>query len=119
MMKKIFIPTFIVTVAMVACSTAKNTIESPSIEPIVVVEDDNDLIYAKAKWSDVTKAQLEHGQEIAETKCTQCHKQKPIENFTEEHWAKAINDMAPKAHLSSKEKKALERYIFTQKGIEG
>ena len=118
-MKQILIPTFIFTIAMVACSTVKSTAESPLIEPVVVVEDNSALVYAQTKWTDVTKAQLEHGQEIAETKCAGCHKQKPIANFTEEHWAKSINEMAPNAHLSSKEKEALERYIFTQKGIEG
>lgn len=104
---------------MVACSTVKNTKATNTLEQTVVEEDNSDLMYAKTRWSDVTRAQLEKGQEVAEIKCAQCHKQKPIADYSEEHWAKSINEMAPNAHLSSVEKKALERYIFTQKGIEG
>jgi hypothetical protein len=115
-MKNYTIVSIFIFAIMAACSTTKTTTTTSNNE--LANTDELALTYAKSRWSDVTKEQLEQGKFISENQCVKCHKQKPIPNYTEEHWDKAINKMAPKAKLTTEETTALKRYIFTQKGLE-
>ncbi|MGI9087362.1 MAG: hypothetical protein ACR2HH_06425 [Chthoniobacterales bacterium] len=56
-------------------------------------------------------AVLERGRKILTTRCTECHLQQPIQNYTVPQWHAIVRVMAPRAKLSEADRAALESYL--------
>lgn len=68
---------------------------------------------ANSRWAGTTTEELSTGKSIYTGKCTRCHKNYPIEEFSEKKWLYEIDRMSPKAKLSEDEKLKLTKYILS------
>lgn len=109
-MKKIIAPILISATALTfyMCSSAKVTLSTP---------DANTLTVAQKTWPTATLQSLEEGRVIYTTKCNTCHGLQNIPNRSEASWKHEIDDMAPKAKLSIKEKDLLSQYILSTRTV--
>ena len=55
---------------------------------------------------------LELGRKIYTTSCTECHVARIIANYSVPEWRRWLSVMAPKAHLASADRAALETYVI-------
>ncbi len=106
-MKKLF---FIVLLAgtLYRCKSKQSVAAS---EEYSVGQKELDL--AQLKWPGTTKEDLEAGRNIYRNQCTQCHSNFPITKFSEKKWRHEIDDMSPKAKLTSEQKEKLTRFILS------
>lgn len=107
-MKKTLI---ILSSAIIAFAACKSSSYAKKIENYIV--SDEQLTFAKKRWDDATKENLNMGKSIFTNQCTQCHKPFVIESFSEKKWNHEIDDMSPKAKLSAEEKKNLTYFILS------
>lgn len=68
---------------------------------------------ANGRWAGTSLEELGEGKNIYTGKCTKCHSNYPIEEFSEKKWLHEIDDMSPKAKLTSEEKLKLTKYILS------
>lgn len=95
------------------CKSSKETIAIKPVEayaPSVL-----QLEKANKRWANTTADEIMQGQNIYTTKCIECHKNHPVEAFTEKKWLKEIDDMAPNAKLTSEEKTNLTKYLLSMR----
>ena len=107
-MKKIACGLFLVF----GLSNCKSTKESTKA-PVASVPGEEQLKMAGNRWPGTTLAELEEGQKIYTGQCTNCHKNFPVEKFTEQKWLHEIDDMSPKAKLSADQKLKLTKYLLS------
>lgn len=107
---------------MFACTpkASKNTAATTPAGPTVSAEmstepNEAQVTTAKAKFPDVTLDVLKKGHSIYYGACTHCHGAKNIVKRDEKEWVGILDDMAPKAHLTSEEKDAVWKYIMSVK----
>lgn len=79
----------------------------------VFLPSDNQIQIAIKRWPNTVLQDLKDGQNTYITKCTQCHKANKIISFNERKWLHEIDDMAPRAELSSEEKQKLTKFILS------
>ncbi|MCW3077721.1 MAG: cytochrome [Bacteroidetes bacterium] len=106
-MKNIFISALAISLAFGACKSKKTVAKAPSTEPT-----ENQLTAIKSKSPSTTMEELKKGHSIYYGACTNCHGAKDVSGYTEERLTKAIDNMAPKAHLSDEEKQAVWKYAM-------
>ena len=75
------------------------------------------LSMAQKRWPAITQHDLDSGQNIYRTKCTQCHGVMSITDRTEAQWQTVINKMAPKAKLNPEQTEILTRYLFAAREL--
>jgi hypothetical protein len=73
------------------------------------------LTAGKGKFPGLTMEELKKGHTVFYTSCTKCHGAKDIPSRSEEQWAGALDQMAPKAELTSEEKDQVWKYIMAVK----
>lgn len=71
--------------------------------------------FANKRWLGTTEDELKQGQTIYTSKCTDCHKNFPVEKFSEKKWLHEIDDMSPKAKLTADEKTKLTKYLLSMR----
>ena len=72
-----------------------------------------DAELARARWQDVSVAQLEHGRKSYVVKCSGCHHLALPHDRSPQQWPAVIETMSARARLTPAEKLAIERYIVT------
>lgn len=125
-----------VALAVAACSPSKKSRATPAPEPAVaapgpigpvfpskapagVAAPGNDELSAiREKYKDVSMETLEQGYKLYTGVCTNCHKAYSIYNRAESQWQYIIDDMAPKARLTSAEKDAVFKYVLAMKATQ-
>lgn len=71
------------------------------------------LDIAAKRWANTGMNELMEGEKIYKTKCTSCHANYPIADFSEKKWLHEIDDMSPKADLTAEEKLKLTKHILS------
>ncbi len=67
---------------------------------------------ADAERANLSVAELEHGRSLVIAKCgSRCHKTPMPSVHTAAEWPKALDEMAPRAHVAWDERHAIERYL--------
>jgi cytochrome c5 len=77
-----------------------------------------ELAEAQKTWPTASLQSLEEGRIIYTTKCNTCHALENIPTRSEASWKHEIDDMAPKARLSAKEKELLTQYILSTRAVQ-
>lgn len=67
---------------------------------------------AKAKYPDITLAQLSQGHELYKTKCGTCHHAHNPTEYSDQKWEKIMPIMGKKAKLTDEEYNLVSRYVF-------
>ncbi len=101
---------------LIACKTTKNTQAAPSAAPVeekLAVVTSTQLELAQKRWPNTQQIELTEGETIFKTKCKECHINYPITDFSEKKWLHEIDDMSPKAKLTSAEKLKLTKHILS------
>ncbi len=101
-------------IIITACGSSKKS-STPTAAAPSLVPGDAQLTAIKAKFPDATAEQLKEGYAIYTGACTNCHGQKNIFKRSEASWMHEIDDMSPKANLTSVQKDALTKYILSMK----
>jgi cytochrome c553 len=57
-------------------------------------------------------AELSAGKTVYDTKCTRCHMDKGVANFTAERWPNILRSMIPKARLTEIESRQVTAYVM-------
>ncbi|HTA63388.1 MAG TPA: hypothetical protein VK835_13070 [Bacteroidia bacterium] len=110
-MKKFIILTFsVIGIYSLTMCAPKSSVAKTSAAP-----GDIELTAGKAKFPDLTLAELIKGYSIYHGACTNCHRAKNITERSEEKWIGVLNAMAPKAKLTEEEKDAVWKYIMATK----
>lgn len=107
-MKKIIITSTALTYLAYCTTSKKLTTEAPSMFPT-----EKELIVAKKLNPNITLDELRAGRDIYFNQCTECHKVFDIPKFSEKKWKHEIDDMSPKAKLTSEQKTTLSNYILS------
>ena len=71
------------------------------------------LEIAEKRWPNTLVTEIQEGQNIYVTKCTECHGAYTIIKFSEKKWLHEIEEMSPKASLTSEEKLKLSKHILS------
>jgi hypothetical protein len=109
---------------IVACSAPKKatqtsaaTSEVKSAKPCngVYAPGEEELAAIQVRYKEVTIQTLSEGHQLYTGVCTMCHPAKNIYNYTEESWPHIMNNMAPKAKISAREKDAVYKYVLAIK----
>ncbi len=128
-MKKITLTIFISTISLfIACKSTKNTVATTPVttsptgstarNPSGIIMPTNEQVLAvRAKYPNVTIDELKEGYKTYTGACTNCHGAKNIHQYNVSQWADIIDDMSPKAYLSTTEKDKLTKYIMSIKSI--
>lgn len=98
-MQKLILCLFAATTVAVACT--------PKASPAVT----DATIPTSSAVSKESKT-IEAGHTIFTTKCTRCHREKPIEKWTYEELRPTLASMVKKAKLSSTETEQVSAYVF-------
>lgn len=126
------------TLTVTACSIMKKSKKSvtasapaqpstpviPGIAPAVKPKDgvfapgNDELIAIQANHKDVTLQTLTDGYEIYTGVCTNCHGTMSIYERPETAWPAIIDDMAPRAKITSAQKDALYKYVMAIKATQ-
>lgn len=93
----------------------KSSKESGSKTVVTYTPTSQQLEFANKRWAGSTQEELKEGQNIYTGKCTECHKNFPVEKFSEKKWLHEIDDMSPKAHLTADEKTKLTKYLLSMR----
>ena len=88
---------FIFSIAIIAVSCSPKT--SGSVVPVV------------KKEAMLPTIELKQGKSIYDSKCSQCHAPKIIEEYTQEQWNKILPDMSLRAELSIEDATLVEAYV--------
>ncbi len=104
-------------IIITACGSSKKS-STPTAAAPSLVPGDAQLTAIKAKFPDATAEQLKEGYAIYTGACTNCHGQKNIFKRSEASWMHEIDDMSPKANLTSVQKDALTKYILSMKAAQ-
>lgn len=104
-------------IIITACGSSKKS-STPTAAAPTIVPGDAQLTAIKAKFPDATAEQLKEGYAIYTGACTNCHGQKNIFKRSEASWMHEIDDMSPKANLTSVQKDALTKYILSMKAAQ-
>lgn len=112
-MKKISLSLFMLVFLANCKSTKETTNTAPA--PAAYVPTESQLKMALSRWPGTTAAELQDGNKIYTTQCTRCHGNFPVEQFTEKKWLHEVDEMAPKASLSSEEKTKLTKYLLSMR----
>jgi len=81
----------ILSVAFLASCSAK-----------IIMPSQSDAERGRSKFPGLTVDDLNQGEKLFNTKCTQCHGPKRPKSWTEEQWRKIVPAMAEKATISGK-----------------
>lgn len=114
-MKHILYPIMICCIIIYACSTTK---KSTTVAPLVATSlepGDKELTAIQATYPDVTAKTLAEGYSIYTGPCTKCHGQMDLFKRSESSWKHEVDDMSPKAKLTSDQKDALWKYILAMR----
>lgn len=68
----------------------------------------------EAKMAEETKEMpvaIAEGKVMYENNCAKCHKLFPVEKHNKDGWAKTVDRMAPKAHLTDEQKTLVYNYL--------
>jgi cytochrome c5 len=85
----------------------------PLAETKVAVVDEKQMAVVQVRWPNTTIDEVNQGRTIFTTKCNQCHANQVITDLSEKKWLHKIDDMSPKANLTSEEKLKLTKYILS------
>jgi cytochrome c5 len=107
-MKIKYILAGMVLVFLVYCKSNKSSATVAAYAPT-----DKQMEIAQKRWANTLAEELKDGRNIYVTKCTECHKAHTIERFSEKKWLHEIDDMSPKAKLTSEEKLKLTKYVLS------
>ena len=99
---------------LASCKSTKET-ASAKPAPAAYAPSEAQLKMALTRWPGATSDELVEGNKIYSNQCTQCHKNFPVEQFTEKKWLHEIDEMAPKAKLSAEEKTKLTKYLLSMR----
>lgn len=105
-MKKIIIVALAAVSMTVACKTKKSTSSTASTASSM----DAQLTAVKKRFPDATKEELQKGHSIYTGACTKCHGTKDVTSYTEPRLLEIVDEMAPRANLTTEEKQALIRF---------
>lgn len=72
-----------------------------------------DALRANATWPGATVQSLDRGRFVYTTRCASCHSLYAPNLHTQAQWARALEEMAGRAHLSPDEADALLQYLAT------
>ena len=75
----------------------------------------SDVAIARAHWQGVTLDNLNEGYSIYDDKCTDCHRNKRPQDFTEYEWNVIMHKMGRKAKLDSNQYNLVLHYILTKR----
>ncbi len=107
------------TVLFFACNSSKKmqstTATAPKVSNGVPTPYQAQVDAIQTKYKDVTLQTLTSGHAIYVGACTNCHRAKNINKFTEENWTKIMNRMTPKAKLTEAEKDQVTKYVMAVK----
>lgn len=109
-MKKISLSILLLAL-MANCKSTKEGVAAP----MAYSPSSEQLKFAENRWPGTVSAELLEGNKIYTNQCTQCHKNFPVEKFTEKKWLHEIDEMAPKAKLSAEEKTKLTKYLLSMR----
>ena len=84
-----------------------------TVHPALYPIDAGTKSVAASRWPETPVADLVKGQSIYYANCSKCHELPKIEQFSERKWIHEIDEMAPKAELSSSEKDLLSKYVLS------
>jgi hypothetical protein len=115
MTKNLTLLSFAAVIAIAACKTSSKTTATAPAASVEISAEQTDI--AKKRWSESSPEKLKTGASIFRFQCTNCHKSYPIEKFSEKKWLHEIDDMSPKAKLSSEEKQNLTYYILSYRDM--
>lgn len=111
-MKKISLFLFMLFV-LANCKSSKEAAAASA--PAAYAPSEVQVKMALNRWPGTSSAELVEGNKIYTNQCTQCHKNFPVEKFTEKKWLHEIDEMAPKAKLSAEEKTKLTKYLLSMR----
>ena len=100
-------------VLLVACKTKKESIGVVAEPKSTYLPAGPQIAAAEKRWPGTTATDLQTGNSIYTTKCTRCHGNFEVTQFSERKWLHEIDDMSVKANLSQDEKDKLTRYILS------
>lgn len=100
-------------VLLVACKTKKESIGVVAEPKPTYLPAGPQIAAAEKRWPGTTATDLQTGNSIYTTKCTRCHGNFEVTQFSERKWLHEIDDMSVKANLSQDEKDKLTRYILS------
>jgi cytochrome c5 len=69
--------------------------------------------WARAKWPDITQAELERGRALFGARCSACHLAPVPTDRKPDEWPGEVAEMAERARLTVDERLAIERYLVT------
>lgn len=106
---KISLLAFSAIFILAACKSKKaaKSTSSVNMEPNEAM-----LASIKTRFSDATFEDLQNGKSIYYGACTHCHHTKNIVKREELEWASILDEMAPKAKLTTKERESVWKYIM-------
>jgi len=110
-MKKLVLPVLF----LAFLSNCKSSKETTTTAPVVYAPSEVQVKMAEVRWPGTTTSELVEGNKIYTNQCTQCHKNFPVEKFSEKKWLHEIDDMSPKAKLSPEEKTKLTKYLLSMR----
>ena len=108
-MKRQFLLTLLfITIAFGIYSCARKTVPAIPDRPVEPVTGN------RADSSGLTSSNpLVAGKAIYQIKCTKCHKEKPVSDWTAEEWKPILNSMVKKAKLNDLEISQVTQYVNT------
>ena len=84
----------------------RNSGTSPGVTPAMVS-------YAARRWPDATAAQLDHGRNLIQERCIECHHRPGPEMAQAAQWPRVLRQMAPRSKLSDGERETVLRYLLS------
>lgn len=78
-----------------------------------------DVDRARARWPGASLRSLEDGRMLYQGRCSGCHALHSPSAHTPDQWAKAIDEMADRAKLSTQEKALLLQFLSTMSQSSG
>ena len=98
------------SVTLLCCKTKK---ETNAVSAVPFSPGEAQVNAAGKRWPGTAATELQEGQQIFSTRCTQCHQAFDIPGFSEKKWLHEIDEMAPKAKLTEAEKLKLTKHILS------
>lgn len=78
---------------------------------IVPIADISEPEYALASARSVATAELELGREIYTTRCTRCHRARPVHDYSAARWSELLPRMAELTRLDEREAAAVRAFV--------
>lgn len=93
-------------------SEHKSTAQTTAQTPLYPIDEGTKGVAAK-RWPETPVSDLVKGLSIYNANCSKCHELPKIEQFSERKWLHEIDEMAPKAELSTSQKDLLSKYVLS------